>query len=62
VGVDVLWKKEFTPADLTGLRSCREALQDRFCMGVLLYRGTEALAVDKNTLAIPFPIFFGIEG
>jgi hypothetical protein len=62
VGVDVLWKKEFTPADLAGLRSCREALQDRFCMGVLLYRGTEALAVDKNTLAIPFPIFFGIEG
>ncbi len=62
VGVDVLWKKEFTPADLAGLRSCREALGDRFRMGVLLYRGTEAVAIDANTLALPFPIFFGIEG
>lgn len=62
VGVDVLWKKEFTPADLAGLRSCREAVGDRFRMGVLLYRGTEAVAVDANTLALPFPIFFGIEG
>jgi len=62
VGVDVLWKKEFTLADLSGLRSCREALGDRFRMGVLLYRGTEAVAVDANTLALPFPIFFGIEG
>lgn len=62
VGVDVLWKKEFSPKDLSGLRSCREALGDRFRMGVLLYGGTEALAVDKHTLAIPFPIFFGTEG
>lgn len=62
VGVDVLWKKEFTPSDLAGLRSCREALQDRFRMGVLLYRGTEAVAVDPYTIALPFPIFFGIEG
>jgi predicted AAA+ superfamily ATPase len=62
VGVDVLWKKEFGPGDLAGLRSCREALGDRFRMGVLLYRGTEAVAVDAYTLALPFPIFFGIEG
>jgi predicted AAA+ superfamily ATPase len=62
VGVDVLWKKEFASADLAGLRSCREALGDRFRMGVLLYRGTEAVAVDVSTLALPFPIFFGIEG
>jgi predicted AAA+ superfamily ATPase len=62
VGVDVLWKKEFTSADLAGLRSCREALGDRFRMGVLLYRGTEAVAVDASTLALPFPVFFGIEG
>jgi len=62
VGVDVLWKKEFTPADLAGLRSCREAVGDRFRMGVLLYRGTEAVAVDASTLALPFPVFFGIEG
>ena len=62
VGVDVLWKKDFTPSDLAGLRSCREALGERFRMGVLLYRGTEAVAVDAYTLALPFPIFFGIEG
>jgi predicted AAA+ superfamily ATPase len=62
VGVDVLWKKDFSSCDLAGLRSCREALGDRFRMGVLLYRGTEAVAVEKNLLAIPFPIFFGIEG
>ena len=62
MGIDVLWKKEFTPADLAGLRSCREALGDRYRMGVLLYRGTEAVAVDASTLALPFPIFFGIEG
>jgi predicted AAA+ superfamily ATPase len=62
VGVEILWKKEFTSSDLAGLRSCREALGDRFRMGVLLYRGTEAVAVDANTLALPFPIFFGIEG
>ena len=62
VGIDVLWKKEFTTGDLAGLRSCREALGDRFRMGVLLYRGTETIVVDKNTLAIPFPVFFGIDG
>jgi predicted AAA+ superfamily ATPase len=62
VGVDVLWKKEFTSADLAGLRSCREALGDRFRMGVLLYRGTDAAAVDTSTLVLPFSIFFGIEG
>jgi predicted AAA+ superfamily ATPase len=62
VGVDVSWSKEFSFSDLAGLRSCREALGDRFRMGVLLYRGTETVAVDKSTLAVPYPIFFGIEG
>lgn len=40
---------------------CARDLKGRHVISVLLYPGTEMIAVDKQTLVMPFGFFFGIE-
>ncbi len=61
VGIEVKWTQRITDSDTIGLRQCTQALKGRVRLGILLYPGTEALALDRHTLAIPFSIFFGVE-
>lgn len=57
VGIEVKWSVRLGGSDLAGLRDCAEALGNRFRFGILLYPGTETLALDARTLAVPFDVF-----
>ena len=59
VGVEVKSGSGAAASDLSGLKSCEAALGRVWRLGVLLYGGTEVLALDRKTLAVPFSIFFG---
>ncbi len=62
VGIEVKWGAGIRDKDLQGLKSCREALGKNWRFGVIVHGGTEAIAFDERTLAIPFGVFFGREG
>lgn len=59
VGVEVKSAAKIDRRDLAGLRVCADALGDRWRLGVLLHGGTESVAVDERTLALPITAFFG---
>ena len=61
-GIEVKWGAGFKAQDLAGLTSCRTLLGKRWRFGIFLHNGTEAVAVDEQTLAVPFSVFFGREG
>lgn len=61
IAVEVKWSHKLEDIDFSGLKDCARDLKGRHLMSVLLYPGTEIVAVDKHTLVIPFSFFFGIE-
>lgn len=60
VGIEVKSGTGFDARDLSGLKACREALGKRWRLGVLLHAGTEVVALDETTLAVPFGVFLGV--
>lgn len=61
VAVEVKWSHKLEDIDLSGLKGCARDLMGRHVMSVLLYPGSEMVAIDKHTLVMPFGFFFGIE-
>jgi hypothetical protein len=61
VAVEVKWSQSLSEADIVGLRQCKQNLKRRLRLSVLLYPGTETLALDAHTIAVPFSIFFGVD-
>jgi predicted AAA+ superfamily ATPase len=61
VAVEVKWSQRISEADVTSLHRCARDLKNRVYLSVLLYPGTEALALDSRTLAVPFSIFFRVD-
>jgi predicted AAA+ superfamily ATPase len=59
VGIEVKASSGLDKRDLAGLSYCRNALGKRWRMGILLYSGTEAIALDDKTIALPMPAFLG---
>ncbi len=57
--VEVKWSPALDRKALAGLRACRDALGSAFHLGVLLYRGEQALALDDRIADIPIPAAFG---
>jgi hypothetical protein len=62
VGIEAKWTRRFTDRDLAGLRSCGAALGRRWRMGVLAHTGTETVALDERTIALPFSLLLGRDG
>jgi hypothetical protein len=62
VGIEAKWAARVDASDLAGLRECATALEHRFRLGVVLYGGVEALALDATLAAIPYAAFFGRDG
>ncbi|MEW6419685.1 MAG: ATP-binding protein [Nitrospirota bacterium] len=62
IAIEIKWSQKLEDINLSGLKDCARDLKRRHVMSVLLYPGTEMLAIDKHTLVIPFGFFFGIEG
>jgi len=61
VAVEVKWSQRISEADVAGLRQVARDLKGRVRLGILLYPGTDALALDAHTVAVPFSIFFGVD-
>lgn len=61
VAVEVKWSQRITESDKSALRQCARDLQGRVRLGVLLYPGTETVALDRHTVAVPFSVFFGVD-
>lgn len=61
VAIEVKWSHKLEDIDRSGLKDCARDLKGRHVMSVILYPGTEMVAVDKHTLVMPFGFFFGIE-
>lgn len=62
IGIEVKLASRVNQADLAGLRGCRLALGKSWRLGVLLYGGSHTLALEHDLLAVPFSVFFGLEG
>jgi predicted AAA+ superfamily ATPase len=62
VAIEVKWAQRITERDTAGLRQCAQDLKGAVRLGLLLYPGSETVALDRRTLAVPFSTFFGIEG
>lgn len=54
VGIEVRWASRIDRRDLGGLAAARASFGDRWQLGVVLHGGTEAIALDERTLALPF--------
>lgn len=61
VAVEVKWSQRLQASDLAGLKECAKDLKGRHILSVLLYPGTELAAVDKQTIAMPFGFFLGMD-
>lgn len=61
VPVEVKWTQRLSEADTAGLRLCAEDLKGRVTLGLLVYPGTELIALDRRTIAVPASILFGVD-
>lgn len=57
--VEVKWAQKIDARDIAGLQGCREDLKESLGLAVVLYAGSQALALDNRTVAVPLPLFFG---
>lgn len=61
VGIEVKWAHQIDDSDISSLKRCSEDLKDKFRFAVILYTGTEIVALTPQIVVIPFSTFFGIE-
>ena len=61
VAIEVKWAHRIEDSDIFSLKRCAEDLGDKLRFSVLLYGGNEVISLTPKIVAIPFPIFFGIE-
>lgn len=61
IAIEVKWSHKLEDAEISGLKDCAKDLKGRHVLSILLYPGTEMIAIDKQTIAMPFGFFFGIE-
>jgi len=59
IGIEVKLSAEIRERELKGLAGLRASLGDRMRLGVVLHAGTQAVAFDARTIAVPFAAFFG---
>ena len=62
VAIEVKWARRIEESDIRNLERCAEDLKDRLRFSVVLYGGTEIVPLSPKIVALPFPVFFGIEG
>jgi len=61
VAIEVKWSQRIGTAEAAGLEQCRTDLKGRVRLGILLYPGTEIVALDRATVAVPFSVFFALD-
>lgn len=60
VAVEVKWGHRIDESDMKNLRQLEETLKEKLLFSVILYSGVETVPLNPKTLAMPFPVFFGI--
>jgi hypothetical protein len=61
VAVEVKWSHKIEDSDVTPLKRCADDLKGKLRFSVILYGGTEVISLSPQIVAIPFPVFFGID-
>ena len=61
VAIEVKWSYRIDESDISSLKQCAEDLKDKLLFSVIIYSGTEIVPIAPKMVAIPFPVFFGIE-
>lgn len=61
VAIEVKWAHRINESDIINLKRCAEDLKGKLHFSVVLYRGREIVPFTPQIVAIPFPVFFGIE-
>ena len=59
--IEVKWSHRIDESDISSLKQCAEDLKDKLLFSVIIYSGTEIVPIAPKMVAIPFPVFFGIE-
>ncbi len=59
VGLEVKMARHLSSKDRAGLDIGRENLGEKLGVSVILYSGTEAMALDRFTAVVPMGVFFG---
>jgi len=59
--IEVKWSHRIDEPDITSFKQCGEDLKDKLLFSVIIYSGTEIVPITPKIVAIPFPVFFGIE-
>ena len=60
VAIEVKWGHRIDESDVKHLSRLTEDLKERLLFSVILYSGIESVPLGPKTVAMPFPIFFGV--
>ncbi len=60
IGIEVKWGARIVDRDVANLHACAEDLKGRLRMAVILYSGSQVVALSPRIVAMPFDVFFGI--
>jgi uncharacterized protein len=60
VAVEVKWGRQINESDIKNLNRLAEDLKERLLFSVILYSGVETVPLGPKTVAMPFPVFFGV--
>jgi predicted AAA+ superfamily ATPase len=61
VSIEVKWAHRIDESDIANLKRCAEDLKEKLHFSIILYSGTEIVPFTPQIVAIPFPVFFGID-
>jgi predicted AAA+ superfamily ATPase len=60
VAIEVKWGYRVDESDIKNLYRLAEDLKERLLFSVILYSGVENVPLGPKTVAMPFPVFFGV--
>jgi hypothetical protein len=61
VAIEVKWSQNIEDKDIAGLKRCADELSGKLNFSIILYSGTEIVPCAPRIVAVPFPVFFGID-
>jgi len=60
VAIEVKWGRRIDESEMRNLSRLAEDFKERLLFSVILYSGEEIVPLNPKTVAMPFPVFFGI--
>ena len=60
VAIEVKWSSKVGESALSSLERCHDDLKGKLLRSVVLYGGTEVVALTPKITAVPYSVFFGM--